>query len=174
MIKPKVKTREVDRGFKAVGQLAARFANDPPVVAVGVTGKAAVEIHKNAQKSETVVQIAAKHEFGEGVPQRSFIRSSFDENVARYRDASRNAFAATLRYAIKNRDGNWTPKTSTALKRLGLLVEGDIKKKIAAGIPPPLTPYTLARKGKNKTTPLIDTGQMRASIISVVYPRRPK
>jgi hypothetical protein len=39
---------------------------------------------------------------------------------------------------------------------------GVIKQRIANGIAPPNSPYTIARKGSSK--PLIDTGQLRNSI----------
>jgi hypothetical protein len=43
-------------------------------------------------------------------------------------------------------------------------VAGWMKARIAEGIPPPLAEATIARKGGGKTTPLINTGQLRNSI----------
>jgi hypothetical protein len=171
-VKPHITIRETDRGFAAMQAFVRNFAASPPFVAVGVAGKAAVERHVNA--NETVAEIAVKHEMGLGVPERSFIRATFDQHRAKYRDATRTAFAAALQRAIAANDGTWAAQQSTPLKRFGLLVEGDIKQRIAQGIPPPLAESTLDRKGHDKSTPLIDTGQLRASIVSVIYDKRPE
>jgi hypothetical protein len=47
---------------------------------------------------------------------------------------------------------------------LGLSLVGGIQKRIAAGIAPPVTAATQARKGPSKTTALINSGQFRSSI----------
>ena len=49
-----------------------------------------------------------------------------------------------------------------ALELIGLFVKGLIQGRMSAGIPPPLKASTIARKGSSK--PLINTGQLRASI----------
>lgn len=113
----------------------------------------------------TLVEIGAAHEFGAGVPERSFIRATIDKNQDAYREQIRKAFRATVVHAARN-ERTWKPQNSVALKRLGARVEGDIKQYIADGIEPPNSPATIARKKSSK--PLIDTGQLRASIASEV------
>lgn len=49
-----------------------------------------------------------------------------------------------------------------ALDRFGLWAVGEIQQRIADGIPPPNAQSTVDRKGSS--TPLIETGQLRASI----------
>jgi hypothetical protein len=152
-----------DKGWKKLREQFAAIAASKPVVAVGVTGKRGDAAHVNAH-GLTVVDIAVVHEFGAGnVPERSFIRSTFDAGKSEYTRLLKGVgakLAANPAYL------------PTALKRMGLKVEGDIKSRIAAGISPALHPLTLARKtrksGAVATTPLIDSGQLRASITSVV------
>jgi len=58
-----------------------------------------------------------------------------------------------------------------AFHRAGLIAQNSIRSVINAGIRPELAPGTLAarrRAGKTRTKPLIDTGQLRNSIIYAV------
>ena len=145
-------------------RMADQIMRERPNVVVGVTGKRGSAPHHGGQ-GETVVDIAAVHEFGSPaarIPERSFIRHTIDQKQDAYRTQILNAFRSTVLYAATK--GAWRPETSVALKRFGLRVEGDIKKRIAEGIPPPLSPVTIAKKGSTKA--LIDTGQLRASIAS--------
>lgn len=163
-----VKIKDKDRGWNAVRHLANEVLLKKPHVDVGITGERAGRVHAGGS-GLTVVEIGTRHEMGLGVPQRSFIRSTFDENVDRYRDLLKRQFRETILYHARTQKP-FDHRRSVALRRLGLAVTGDIKKKITAHIPPPLTPYTLARKGSGKTTPLINTGQLINSITYVVRP----
>jgi phage gpG-like protein len=53
-----------------------------------------------------------------------------------------------------------------ALALVGQMMESDMRSAIAAGIPPPNAARTIAAKGSSK--PLVDSGQLRASISSAV------
>ena len=97
------------------------------------------------------VEIGTKHEFGIGVPQRSFLRSTIFENTKAYIKALKNIGRITEK---KDRQ--------KACEELAVQVETDIKEKIKSNIPPPNAMSTVRKKGS--TTPLIDTEQLLSSI----------
>ena len=92
------------------------------------------------------------------IPERSFIRGTMDEKGKTIGRIAHRLFRTVLL-------GQLT--THKALEVLGLFIQGQIRQRISRGIAPPLKPATIKRKtvnGKAGTTPLIDTGQLRASI----------
>ncbi len=102
----------------------------------------------------TNANLAAIHEFGAGnVPERSFLRSAFDANLESYVDGLAEGAADVI-------DGTLSPQK--AVGRVGEKSVADAVDGIRAGIPPPLAPSTVARKGSTKQ--LIDTGQLVQSI----------
>ena len=192
------RVRDRDLGMKAVLEMMRRASSQHPHVVVGITGEAgnkrrmgredheAQQRHarrvKQRTKSKTnkperwkpppppttlgasVVEIGAIHEFGAGnVPERSFIRDTVDTYRAKYLKYMGASFRREVMDIAKSKS---TPAESITLKRLGLMVEGDMKKRIAQGINPPLKPETIRKK--KSSTPLIDTGQLRASIASEI------
>lgn len=54
----------------------------------------------------------------------------------------------------------------TVMRRIGVVMAGDMKASIGSNIPPPNSPETIKRKGSSRT--LIDTGTLRNSIHSEV------
>lgn len=169
-----------DLGWKKFKKSILKVASRPVAIRVGVQGD------DKASGGASLVNIATVHEFGstDGViPQRSFIRSTFDSNLRKY---ERLVDAMTKSVLLNN---------TTAERSLGLIgmkFVADVKATIRAGIDPPLAESTLkARMSKvealagnknqsaataaadNPTTPgtvipLIDTGHLIASIRSVV------
>jgi hypothetical protein len=101
----------------------------------------------------TVADVAAFHEFGLGVPQRSFIGAWFDENEQKLQGLAKRRVTAFL-------DGS--EGKEEILSQVGSFCVGGIQARMAAGIPPELAPATI--KAKGSSTPLIDTGQLRTSI----------
>jgi hypothetical protein len=87
------------------------------------------------------------------IPERSFMRSSFDKNVQKYQ-------RATLRESKKAIMLRQTPEQ--AIGRVGEIVLGDIIRGINRGIAPPLKQSTIRRKRSSK--PLIDTGQLKQAL----------
>ena len=87
------------------------------------------------------------------IPERSFLRASFDKNVAKY-----TKFLADGATRITERKAT----LKQVLGQLGVLAVSDTINLIRSGIAPPLKPATIARKGS--TTPLIDSGQMVQAI----------
>ena len=104
--------------------------------------------------------LAMVHEFGLGVPERSFIRSTVDEKRLVYMKFIK-ALAGKVALGVMTK--------KQALMLLGAKVEADMKRTIRAGIDPPNSPSTIAAKGSSK--PLIDTGQLVSSIDYEVGPQ---
>lgn len=107
--------------------------------------------------------LAYIHNFGspaQNIPARPFlgpgIAKKQDEIVAELKAAGKEAL---------DLKGN---KIGQRLQRVGLLAQAGIRSMFGSGEMAPLKPETIARKGGKKTTPLIDTGQLRNSISYVV------
>ncbi len=101
----------------------------------------------------TIGEIAERHEYGLGVPQRSFIRSWYDGNKSQIENDIRTMMRAAAKGGAPANRG---------LQQLGALFAAQIQKGISAGIAPANHPDTIKRKGSS--TPLIDTGQLRSAI----------
>jgi hypothetical protein len=144
--------RVVDRGaLKLLRTLEKKGA-----IRVGVIGSEAAEkklARSGATADFTVAQVAAKHEFGIGVPRRSWLRDYVDQNEAKIRKKLR-------KIADKVKKGEIT--LDAGLDALGADIVGEIQARISKSIPPPNSLRTRARKGSNTT--LIDTGQFWSSI----------
>jgi hypothetical protein len=106
-----------------------------------------------SEDGESLAAIATYNEFGLGVPERSFMRSTFDERKTAYDDIGQRELGRVV-------DGKQDVRQ--ALGRLGLVVTGDVQAKIVDLREPPNAPLTIALKGSSN--PLIDTGRMRQSI----------
>ena len=124
-----------------------------PGVEVGVLGDKAGAQHRGSDQGITVAEIAEIHEFGLGVPERSWLRDWIDQDKAQIE----------ARISTESRAMITKKRTrEQVLARLGVWIQGEIQQRIADGIPPPNAPSTIARKGSSK--PLIDKGQLRQSI----------
>jgi len=103
---------------------------------------------------QQIAEYAAYNEFGtESIPERSFMRSAFDENLAELKQDMDTQYGRVQAGQITVR---------TALGLVGLRHQDQIKNKIDTNIPPPNSPVTIAKKGSSHT--LIDTGAMKNSI----------
>ncbi len=103
-------------------------------------------------------QIAAQNEFGtEHIPERSFMRTSYDENVTRIRQLIDREYTKVVAGEIP---------ASQGLGIVGTYVQGLIQQKIRQIMSPPNSPKTIAIKKSSK--PLIDFGQMVGSVTYVV------
>ena len=126
-------------------------------VTVGVQGQQASEIHSG---NITNADLAAVHEFGApsvSIPQRSYLRSTADNDKNRW---NRRLTEELKKVALESAD----PRK--ALTIVGEEFRAAVIDRIKAGIPPPLVPATIARKGES--TPLIDTGALIGAITSYV------
>lgn len=121
-------------------------------ITVGVHSDDADHTHGSGE-GLTIGDIATFHEFGtQFTPQRSFIRAWFDEGQAEHQQVIREELQQAAAGA----------SLSQALERIALRLEGSCKQRMARGIPPPLSPVTIKRKGSS--TPLVDQGILRNSI----------
>lgn len=134
---------------------------DGVVVKVGVQAKdKAVRRGKGGSIRNTdqpLAVIAAIHEFGLGdMPQRSFLRSAYDENLPVI-DKMIQRVANGAVFGLG---------TNAALNQLGNVVQGMVQRKIVDGPFTPNSPATIKRKKSSR--PLIDTGHLRQSIRYVI------
>jgi len=135
-----------DLGFDRITREISQVSKNKAAVYVGIHGKSGSEL----------VLRGAVNEFGSAdgrIPERSFLRSTIDENVTEYTVE----LAKVVNDAIT---GKTTMKRGLSL--LGERVVGDIKVKIREIRTPANAPMTIKLKGADN--PLIDTGQMRNSI----------
>ncbi len=103
----------------------------------------------------TNADVAIFNEFGtsNGVPERSFLRSTVD--------AKQDKYAKVLADGVgRHLDGKVS--IDKALDLLGLVAVGDVQTTIRDLDTPENTEATIARKGSSN--PLIDTGQLRQAI----------
>jgi phage gpG-like protein len=139
------------------------FLNADIYVKVGVLDKPDNNAHKASDPKKdgdgvTIGRVAAIHEFGtDTIPQRSFIRSTYEKE-------ERN-LANTFRRLAKAEAKQSQPKLERFVEKVGVWFTGRVKKTFTNNNWPPLKDPT--RGGRNKSgqaTPLVDTGQLRASI----------
>jgi hypothetical protein len=106
-----------------------------------------------------LVMVGAANEFGtQSIPERSFMRSSFEEN----RPEILAITAAETKAVIEGRK-----QPIDSLRQMGEYMQGKIVKKIYSHPPPPNSPKTIEAKGSSGT--LVDTGHMAQSIRHVEY-----
>lgn len=141
--------RDTDKGYKAL--IENVFGLAEPEITVGIHAAEGSAEH-NGSKA-TIADVASFNEYGLGVPERSFLRAWFDANLGK----NKSLLASRLRQVIA---GKITK--DQALGQLGASFVSGIQKRISTHIDPPNADSTIARKGSS--TPLIDTGTMRASI----------
>lgn len=103
----------------------------------------------------TIGEIAEIHEFGLGsCPRRSFLQDWADESKDRIRQVVRAGAEALVRGDLDS--------PLQFLNQFGAWGVGQVQKRMASNIPPPLAPETIRRKGSSVA--LIDTGQLRSSV----------
>lgn len=110
---------------------------------------------------DQVVQVAAVHEFGApkvNIPERSFLRSTFDEQREPINQALEKVYEQVAA-------GQRT--TRQAFSRVGEWFKGKVQNKIRDLKSPALATETIKRKGS--ANPLVDTGQMMQSVTHVEH-----
>jgi len=119
-----------------------------------------VGVQAGSKESDGVtdlVTVAAANEFGtDTIDERSFIRSTFEENKESLAALSKAEAQAII-------EGRKTVENS--LQLMGAYHVGQIQAKIHSNIPPPNDQKTIDRKGSSVT--LIDSGQLVQSIRNV-------
>jgi hypothetical protein len=131
---------------------------------VGIlASKGGNEYHKAALNKTnakiTLLELAAIHEFGSpraGVPERSFIRRTFNEPEGQ--KELKDLYAKIAKAVV-----NGKMKAERAIEILGLQMQTMVKRRILVNmIPPPNRPSTVLKKGSSR--PLVDTGQLVGAI----------
>src|SRR5262245_27433789 len=120
------RVRVTDKGAARLLKMVRKAS--PPAVRVGVFGDAAAQKYEDT--GATVGDVANAHEWGAGVPQRSWLRATIDQNRL---VINRNIQRAALE-VFRGR-----MKEFQALELLGFSVQGMIQDRIAAGISPALS-----------------------------------
>ena len=144
------KVVDIDRGYSDLLQSLRSMTNVQVVVGVRSDGG-----------SPDIADIAFWNEFGTDdghVPERSFLRSTMDEN--------RDAYARLMTAAVKKVTKG--AKTRNAYRVVGRRIVFDVQRKISHGVAPPNAPSTIAKKGS--ATPLLDTGALRSAVDFEVIP----
>jgi len=154
MAKPRVTERITPEGL-AVLRLFKKLKRRP-FVKEGYPSENSDTFDPHGDKV-TVLMVAAIHEFGTengNIPERSHLRSSFDDNRQKL-----NLFAFKVSQMLI--DG--TLSLEKGLNRIGLKMLNNHKKKIKSNIPPELSDATKKqreRKGSKNPKALIDTAQL--------------
>lgn len=156
----KTKIFDRDLGWNALYTTVTALTRQKPEMAAGVFGDEGARLHPKGG-GKTVAEVASRNEFGIGVPERSFLRSTFEKNKADYQTILTKGMVEDLLSAARTRTP-FNANSSRGFKRLALRMEADVKSAIAQGIPPPNSPRTIRQKGSS--TPLIASGLMRQSV----------
>lgn len=113
--------------------------------------KGKVRFLKNGAKSYSVMGKTTSHTIQ--IPERSFLRSTFAKEKENLGSLTYKVFKQALKGDVSAHD---------AYKSIGAYMSNQVKETMTDGDLTPLKPETIKRKGSSK--PLIDTGQLRASI----------
>lgn len=149
-----VRVRNVSRISQSISQLRAL---NNLAVEIGVFSSSGT----NAEGVNYVI-IAGVHEFGVSIrkekgsiniPERSFLRSTFDEKSEDWLKFMKNHIPKVITSDMQARQ---------LMELLGTKITSDIQKKIKDINDPPNAPSTIAAKGSSN--PLIDTGGLRMRI----------
>lgn len=150
--------RVIDRGYDRLLRIAKKLQGAS--VTVGIHANKGGEPHSAPARGAAgvvrvaVVDVAIWNEFGMGVPERPFLRGWFDA-TSRQNGETMKTLAQS---AIKG-----TRTIEQALEVCGARLVGELQQRIARGEGVlPNSPKTIYLKGSS--VPLVDTGQMRASL----------
>jgi hypothetical protein len=152
---PEAATTDKDLGYNAILREMGRARNS--WVDVGYWGEKA-----HGDGEPTIPYIASVHEFGTKpgtepvIPERSFIRSTADENRQKYQELLDKGL---LRIIMRK------GTVKSVLAGTGEIILSDIRAKLTKGDPqwPPLAESTIAGRKHGGTQPLFDTGTLAKS-----------
>lgn len=143
-----VKITERDNGYKKLMKTLA--ANKRLAVTIGIHAE---EGAAASSEGKSLAEVAEINEFGLGPPARPFITPFGDRMAEAGPKAIRDRYAAALKAGAD---------PVQAIDQLAQVWAGEIVSAISAGIPPENAQSTKDRKGSS--TPLVDTGQLKAAI----------
>ncbi len=140
------KVEDIDRGWKRIQKQLMK--------AGGAFTKVGVQEGERREDGTDLVTVAAANEFGtKRIPERSFIRSTTDEQRGKVEQMKQRILTGIA-------DG--TETIDNGLAKLGEFMETKIRDKIVKLAEPPNAEFTIARKGSSN--PLVDKGQLLQSI----------
>lgn len=171
-----VEFKHVDKGNTALQRRLAALRKKCALVGIPSDAERPVD-DENQPLGITMADLALIHEKGSAVmhiPPRPFMA----ETRKKYGDATIKFMGSLYRQVVKSMD------PARALKRLGLYYEGRMREIFRTGefegnrritidggwMRNPKSGKKFKVKGKKSTTPLIDTGRLRGSIVSRVAP----
>ena len=144
--------KDKDLGMEKIMKLLGKFKKTR--INVGVFSSS---INSEGKKPVYVADYATANEYGtDKVPERSFVRSTFDEKEASWSKEMENVLDAITSGKLKNIDSE--------IYKIGAMARTDIINKIDSNINPPNAPATIKKKGIHKNKTLIDDGILRQSI----------
>lgn len=158
--------------IKVTGKLTVKKDNSHSLMEILRHTKDAhvtIGVHEDAgsygtgKDAPSVVEVALWNEFGtRDIPERSFMRSTFDENVAKINQWREEA----VKHMVM--DG-WS--VEKALEMIGLRIQTLVQNKIKSNVPPPNAPSTAAAKTKEGVAArtLIESGLLLRSVTYKVY-----
>lgn len=141
-------TQDIDRGWKRIRKQL--------LDAGGAYTKVGVQEGERREDGTDLVTVAAINEFGapgKNIPERSFIRSTTDEQRPK---------VERIKEGIIRRLVDRGVSLKIELGRLGEFMQGKIQRKIVDLRSPPNAESTKKRKGSDN--PLVDKGQLHQSI----------
>lgn len=130
------------------------------VIKVGLPEKVGGAVHEGSDL--TVAQIGAVHEYGSpenNIPKRSFIREPLINEEKKITKFIKTRFSLV---------GSNSMSGKMALEQIGNLGASISKKSFTDNNWEQVSTATQKKKGEGKSSPLIDTGQLRNSITYVV------
>lgn len=152
MARAGAKIRDRDRGYRRLREAARSMSGGGSRIDVGIMGAEALERAKRTP-TLSVVDIAGMHEFGLGVPRRAFVSGWFDVTREKNRATIKRGAQAVMRGKLA---------LEQLLGQLGSHFKGGMQARISARAYKENATSTVERKGSS--TPLVDTGQLRAAI----------
>lgn len=157
--------KELDHGWNSLVDAMRAYKAQDPHAKVGFLddGGAGSKAHGEGEDL-TVAELAAVMEYGTDdghIPARSFVGSTFEANKARYIKDLGVLLGAVY-------EGKLSLQKVFAI--MGMRMVSDINRAVRSGegIPPPLSPVTIAQRIGNSTRPLLDTGRMLAALTYAV------
>ena len=142
---------------KVTRQKSRNFPTRPAgkSVRVGFFESARYSVRRSGKKfkpaSTPVADVAARHEFGIGVPERPFFRKAISVSEDSLVDL-----------CVREVDPSNIMVSASLAGRVGELLKGTVQDFITLVSTPPNAPRTIAAKGSSN--PLIDTGVLRLSV----------
>jgi hypothetical protein len=140
--------KDIDKGYKDI--IKKLQALKGKTLQAGILPGAGT----NDETGELIADYASANEYGIGVPERSFLRSTSNEQGEKWNSQLNNI----VDKVIENKPVN----IDVAVGLVGTEMVKDIVEKINSNIWPPNSDATIAKKKSSRT--LIDTGIMRRAI----------